>query len=481
MFQLKKILVLFIYLICILTIYSQDSIYYKVGVSGIVSTGSTTPFWIHSNRFGINSMSPFSSTNFAEVGKDFGYNRKYFDYAFKANAVLRFDENSTDIYMHEYYAKIRGLGFLDLAIGAREEHLGCQDSILSSGGFLFSTNSRPMPKITFGIEEYTSIPFTKKYIQVKGALVHGWINDERYVKNPYLHHKYFYIKLGGDFLINIHYGLNHVAQWGGTHPTLGKLSSGFKDYMRIFFGKEGTDENNPNDYNNAQGNHIISKSLQLDIKLRDYKITTYWQNIYEDPPVKYIYKTMNVADGLWGLSVRNDKIPYVKGILLEYLNTTDQSGPYHDKDGIIYGGNDSYFANSIYRSGWTYYSRIIGTPFINPMVKNKNGRYYAYNNRTKVYHLGINGNIYSYNYKFLTSISKSYGTYSIPFSEVMKCTSFLLEVNKICPQWFNIEIACVLAADFGKIPAVDRNVIKAGGNSIGLNISVRKKGNLFRF
>ncbi|NDV47645.1 hypothetical protein D0T49_11365 [Paludibacter sp. 221] len=476
----RKIILLIILFTSVFSISAQDSIYYRVGISGVASTGEVAPFWLYSNRYGIYSSSPFSSVLSAEIGKDFRHSG-WFDYGFKINVQQRFDKYGSGTYLQEYYGKIRAWGFLDLVVGAREENLGCQDSILSSGGLLFSNNSRPMPKITAGIEQYTGIPFTRNYIQIKGAIVHGWLNDPRFVDNAFLHHKYAYVKLGGDLPVNIHYGLNHAVQWGGTHPTLGKLANDMQDFIRIFFGKEGQDEANPNDLNNAQGNHIISKSLQLDVKISDFKISAYWQNIYEDGPVKRMYKSMNVHDGLWGISIRNNKLPYVSGVLYEYLNTTDQSGPYHDKDGMVFGGNDSYFSNSIYQSGWTYFSRTIGTPFITPPAKRENGSYYPYNNRVNVHHVGINGDIFGYRYRFFTSVSKSYGTYSSVFGETMKCTSILLEVNKVFPKLCNIEAACSLAADFGKTPVVERNAVVNGGNSFGLCVSIRKQGNLFRF
>ncbi len=460
---------------------AQDSICYKVETSAVISSGQTAPFWLHSNRYGKYSMSPFSSTTLAEVGKDFRNNGRWYDYGFKASALFRFDPHGANFYLHEYYAKFRGFNFFDIVIGAREEHLGCQDSILSSGGFLFSNNARPMPKITIGIEQYTGIPFTKDYVQIKGALVHGWMNDPRYTLNTWLHHKYLYVKLGGRLPVNFHYGLNHVAQWGGISPRYGKMAYGFDDYLRIFMGKSGTDSNNSNEYNNSQGNHIVSQSMQLDLKISGYTVSAYWQNLHEDPPLKYMYKTMNIADGLWGISIKSDRLPYISGILYEYLNTTDQSGPYHDKDGIIYGGFDSYFSNSIYRSGWTYFSRIIGTPFITPPIKTDAGDYYAYNNRVQVHHAGAHGNIHGFNYKALVSFSKSYGTYTSPFKHPMKCTSILLEIEKTVPQWFGLEFACSLAADFGEMPAVNTNVLQTGGNSFGICLSIRKTGTIFKY
>ena len=181
---------------------------------------------------------------------------------------------------------------------------------------------------------------------------------------------------------------------------------------------------------------------------------------------------MNKADGLWGVTVRNARFPFIKGILYEYLNTTDQSGPYHDKDGLVYGGADNYFNNGIYQNGWTYYSRTIGTPFISSPLYNSNGAVSIQNNRVIVHHIGIEGDVSGYAYKFLTSISNNYGTYSAPLAtDLRKNTSVLLEVKKQFPGLSNIELGCSVGADFGKLY----------GNSVGCLFSIRKIGNLFHY
>ena len=168
---------------------------------------------------------------------------------------------------------------------------------------------------------------------------------------------------------------------------------------------------------------------------------------------------MNLPDGLWGISIRNKHFPFIKGIVYEYLNTTDQSGPYHDKDGIIYGGADNYF-NGEYQTGWSYYSITIGTPFITSPLLNKNGEIYITNNRVQVHHFGIEGDIEGFQYKALSSFSKNYGTYSNPYLEMIQNTSMMLEVNKQFPKLLNINIGCKIGADFGKLY----------GNSVGLQI-----------
>jgi hypothetical protein len=211
--------------------------------------------------------------------------------------------------------------------------------------------------------------------------------------------------------------------------------------------------------------------MRLDIDISDFQLAGYWQDISEDPPVKFITSTMNVPDGLWGISLRNKHFPFIKGILYEYLNTTDQSGPYNDRDGIIYGGTDNYFNHGTYQNGWTYYSRTIGTPFISSPVYNKNGTVSILNNRVQVHHIGLEGDVSGYSYKFLSSFSKNYGTYGNPFPEMIQNTSMMLEINKQFPKLSNIQVGCSVGADFGKLY----------GNYVGCMISIKKTGNLVTY
>jgi len=467
----KIIYALIILVILPFQIYSQnDTLKYDVGIIGVTSSGTNSPFWLQSHGYGKIASAPHSADLNLGISKDFAKSTRLFDYGFKANLLLQTYDNKTNTYFHELYAKAR-FSVFDIIVGSREETLGNQDSTLSCGGFLFSQNARPIPKITIGIEHFTAVPFTKGYVEIKGALVHGWFTDNIYVQHALLHHKYAYIKLGGKLPVHIQYGLDHVAQWSGNVPGLGQQPSGLHDYVDIFFGRSGGKDALVTDQINALGNHIISQSMKLDVDISDFKICGYWQNISEDGPIREIWNTINLPDGLWGVSIRNNNFPLVKGILYEYLNTTDQSGPYHDKDGLIYGGADNYFNNGVYQTGWSYYSRTIGTPFITSPAYNKNGEIYTLNNRVQVHHFGIEGEIEGFQYKALTSISKNYGTYSSPYPEMLKNTSIMFQVNKQFPKLFNIEFGCSVAADFGTL----------FGNSVGCQFSIRKTGNLFHY
>ena len=464
-FKKKLYYSLFLFLFPFVLSAQNDTIKYDVSVLGVASTGAYSPFWINSKQYGKISDDPFSTDIMVGVYKNFSQKSSLFDYGFTANALLQTDNIHTKVYFHELYAKAR-LSVFDLAVGAREEHLGNQDSTLSCGGLLFSQNARPMPKISVGIEHFTAVPFTFGFLEVKGALVHGWFTDNSNAQNAFLHHKYAYFKLGGRLPVHFQYGFDHVAQWGGFIPSLGQQPTSLKDYKIIFFGKSGGSDALVTDQINALGNHIISQSMKLEADVSDFKMSLYWQNVSEDGPIKKMWNSMNRFDGLVGFSVRNNNFPFVKAILYEFLNTQNQSGPFHDQDGIVYGGADSYFSNGVYQSGWSYFSRTIGTPFIFNQLRDKD---LQTNNRVLVQHFGIEGNVSGYQYKAMSSFSKNYGTYYMPL--MINNVSAILEVKKHFPKLSNVELGCSVGVDIGKLY----------GNSFGAMFSVRKTGDLFHY
>ena len=465
-----KITLMMLLLLPVLIFAQNDTIKYDASVSGLVSSGNYAPFWMQSRNYGTISSAPQSANLMLGVSKELTAPKRLFDYGFKANALIRTDNTKkTEAYFHELYAQAR-FWVLDFIVGAREEQFGVQDSSLSCGGFIFSQNARPMPKITAGIEHFVPVPMTNGYVEIKGGLSHGWFTDNTYYQNMYLHHKYVYLKLGGKLPVHLQYGIDHFAQWGGTALGGVQYASSLKDYFIIFFAGHGANDANLSDQINALGNHLGSQNLRLDIDLADFKIGAYWEDFLEEGPVRLIGFTMNTPDGLWGLSIRNNKIPIIKGVLFEYFNSTDQSGPFHDKDGIVYGGTDGFF-QSQYTTGWNYYSRTIGTPLITSAFYNSNGVLQTLNNRVQAFHVGIEGDILKYQYKFLSTFSKNYGTYGNVYPQMHENTSLLLEINKRFPKLSNMEVGCTFGADFGK----------QYGNSVGFQLSLRKRGDLFKY
>lgn len=445
---------------------SQSSIRntsYRLELMGTTSSDGKSAFWLQNNQNGTVAFQPHSAHFSAGLSKQADTENRIFDYGFKVDAQAMVSDK-LHFYFPELYVNAR-LKMFELKAGRSVEVFGNQDSILSSGGLLFSQNALPIPSISAGIPQFTTVPFTFNLIEIKGALIHGYFTDNILAKNMLLHHKYAYLRIGGSLPIKLQYGLHHVAQWGGSVPDFGQQPIGLKNYLRVFFAKEGGDDAVVYDQINVLGNHLASQNLKLELTLPHFQLDAYWQNLSEDGPIRFITYAVNRSDGLWGVALKSNRFPAVKRILYEYVNTTDQSGPYHDKDGIVYGGDDSYFTNGIYQSGWTYFSRTIGTPFITSPIYS--GDFSITNNRVKVHHIGINGEIEKVNYKILLSFTKNYGSYSLPYEQMKTGNMFLVELNRKFPFLSNVETSVSLAVDRGSMY----------GNNTGVMIKIKKVGN----
>lgn len=389
-----------------------DSLEWHIGAKTVISSGKFAPFWFQSNQWDGISCRPYSGTieagierNMALQPADYTFRRgqKLFDYGFGVNLIGQLSDKSRFV-PQEYYATCR-FWLVDFTVGARREtftnEVSGAEKYLGMGGLLWSANAQPIPRITIGISQYRSFPYTKGYLQIKAAMTHGWFIDNTYVRGAMLHHKYAGVRIGGDWHIAVSAEVHHVAQWGGRLPQYGKLGNSWSDFKNIFRGKQGGVPKM--EQINAEGNHIVSQQLALDIQGTGWKIHCYYQQINEDNPVHIFYKTMNRYDGLIGISMNQGIWPYINSVTLEALNTTDQSGPVHDIDGIVFGGADNYFQNGVYRSGWSFYERTIGTPMISsPLYNNSDTdewhRHQTTNNRVFALHGAIGGDIKGVDY-----------------------------------------------------------------------------------
>jgi hypothetical protein len=444
-----------------------DTIQYNVNLSTRMTSGLSSPFWFQNNQFGIVPFEPNSTTLLLRVNKKKSTIEKLFDYSFVASCYANISKNESAIKLHELYLNAH-LWVFNTSVGMHEEIIGNQDADLSSGGLLFSSNSRPMPKIFIGIENFTPILFKNGFVELKGGIAHGWFTDQIYTKDLLLHHKYGYLRFGGNKSpFHLQYGVDHVAQWGGVSPVYGKQPTSFDDFINVFFARSGSSTSSIYDQINVGGNHIISQSTKAEINIKNFVVSAYWQHLMEDKPIRFIWNTVNISDGLWGITIQNHKIPFIQKIIYEYLNTTDQSGPYHDYDGVVYGGSDNYFNNYLYQNGWTHYGRTIGTPFITSPIYNKNHEISILNNRVQVHHIGMEGEYKGYRYKGISSFTKNYGTYSdYPLEKMLSSTNMLFEISKHFEKFYQIDAGISVALDAGK----------AYGNNVGLRFKISKYG-----
>lgn len=157
-------------------------------------------------------------------------------------------------------------------------------------------------------------------------------------------------------------------------------------------------------------------------------------------------------------------------MFFEYLNTTYQSGPIHDlTDSIKLTGNDNYFNNGVYRSGWTYEGMTLGTPLITSPIFNEDGSDGTKNNRVQALHLGLGGKLGKLNYRSFFTYSINKGTYSHPIDPSENQFSWYFE-TKFPSIWQGIDMHVMLAADIGQMY----------GNNLGVNLLFRRTFKPFR-
>ena len=449
-----------------------DSLYYTAEVLGVASSGSYAPFWLQSNHHGNISAAPYSGNISAGIYKPATQAQRWYDYDFAIQLTGRVQSSiptsfapyakTLTGYFNQLYAHLR-LYFIDITAGIKPIVYESIDPQLSSGSMIFSGNSQPLPRITIGIDNYVPFPGLYGYMELKGGITHAWMPDNVYIQGCNLHHKFVGFRFGGDLPVNISYEFHHAAEWGGISPVFGDVGSDFQSFLNVFTAQSGGTM--ANDQMNAQGNHVGSQQLALTAKGKGWNVTAYWQNFFEDN-FAFLGLGQNLPDGIWGISVQQTRWPWIEGLTYEYVNTTDQSGPWHDRDGLCYGANDKYYQNSVFRNGWNYFYRSMGTPFITSPFYNTDGTTYTLNSRARVHHLGIRGDIHDFKYRALCSYVRNFGNDNTSKQLLSINWAMLLEVTKHVEQAWGLDFALSIGADFGS----------QFGNQIGILFSIRKHG-----
>ena len=420
----------------------KDNVLYIGQFSVLSSSGEAAPSLLHNNTNGNISALPHSGNLSLGVIKPATRPNRWFDYdgaivltgRLQSAQQTSFNDPKAEMtgYFRELYAHVR-LYIVDITAGIHPISYDVGDPELSGGSLLLSNNTHPIPRITIGIDNWTPIPGLFGYAELKGGITHGWLNDNNpHVSKTMFHHKFIGGRIGGKLPVNISYEFHHAAQWGGYSDIFGDLDNSLNAFFRVFGAKSGG--TTTNEIKNAIGNHLISQILCLTAKGRQWHVDAYWQSINEDGPIRIIGTTMNAIDGRWGIHAEQSKWPYISGLTLEFLQTTDQSGPFHDRDGMVYGGKDSYYCNSIYTQGWTYFGRCLGSPFCSQE-----------NNRVIAWWTAVKGDIFGFRYRIIGSFVRNYGTYYNPAKSTGN--SFLVEVKKRVPKAWDLEFGLSLAYD----------------------------------
>jgi len=378
---------------------------YRFRLSTAAGTAGSLPFWLHTNQYGVLDAS--SANTIVEFSVQTPFNaQKKFSYSYGVDALGRVSDDSSVLF-NGMFLKLR-YSWLQLNAGRFKERLGIDGGELSSGPFMWSGNSRPMYKVSIFTNEYVDVPFTDGFLALKGYFGHGWFGNNRFVRDAYLHQKSAYAKVGGRWRVNVFAGLLHNVMWGGYSDSTGDLPSGLRDFWSVFVGEGAATSAPDGEAYNRLGNHLGVWELGGTVDLESFDILLHKTTPFED---KSGLKGRSPEDGLYGLRIqKKEREGLIDGFLWEFLYTKSQSGPDAPDDSTGSGvGRDNYFNNYMYRDGWTYDGRILGTPLFSfDPLRSANA---IFNNRVVAHHFGIKGSVFSTRYILFYTYSRNYGTY----------------------------------------------------------------------
>ena len=216
--------------------------------------------------------------------------------------------------------------------------------------------------------------------------------------NLWYNYKRCYFRTNPEKNFHVTVGMQAAAMFGGSTYTYrnGTLNAtehrGFnlKDALQMFLPIEGGE-----DY--YKGSHLGSWDFKAVYRFRDgERLSAYFEWPWEDG--SGIGK-MNGWDGLWGIQFDFAHKGIVTKAVVEYLDFTNQSGPFHfdpddNPDSPLAGhaeGADSYYNNDYY-GGYTNYGMSIGTPYLLAPIYNHNGMLEYLHNRARGFHAAVEGN-----------------------------------------------------------------------------------------
>ena len=350
-------------------------------------------------------------------------------------------------YLQQCYVNLQWKDFF-LEAGAREQAPVVRDPLLSSGAFAKGHNAKPVPQVHVGTNGFWTVPYTKGWLQVNADFGYGKLTDSDYREKQFYregsdnlhyatgvlyHQKHLYFRTNPEKSIFVTAGIEHVAMFGGTNyntetgdMVVKKKSTSLKDFLKVIIpvGDSNYFEDNAlEDW--VFGNHLGSMTVQLGWNInQDHQLQAYVDDIFEDGSGM---RKGNGWDGLYGIQYKNkaEGRQYVRGAVIEYLQTTNQSGPLHwDSNDYseplrsqmpdLVTGNDNYYNHGFY-GPYDHYGMAQGNALLTSPIYNKNGYADFRDNRVKAWHAGVNGEITDrLSYLVKASYREGWGTYVYP-------------------------------------------------------------------
>jgi hypothetical protein len=465
---------------------------YNTEFSTNVGSGEFAPFWLVTNLEGIPNIQPNSAFLRAGIFQQSDTAKRVsFNYGFD---VVKSTRSTSELIAQQIYAGIR---YHNVAfnIGSKTHTDGLQNLLLSScgGGTLWSENARPLPEVELEIPDFITVFPKMPWLKAKAAFSYGWLVDNGYQLqsqfiqngvtsvNGFLHRKSAAIQLKGKSRWSFTAAGEIDVEFGGNQITYadGKVVSDFhnaadlKHFLMVLIPFKGDKSASTADQEWFYGNYVGNWQGRLSYNMGNSgQLHAYLDNYFEDSSG---FWKLNGFDGLWGLEYDAVGKKLISGIVLEYYQSTNQSGPimfrpadYDYKTNLKYWtyGSDNYYNHGFY-IGWSNYGRGMGSPLVTSPIYNQDGNLTFEDNRVRAYHLGLMGYLADeWSDRILATYREGFGTMDTPFINPQYGFSGMLEVNYSPRKMKGFTASVAAAIDHGTLT----------GNNAGFNFTLKQRG-----
>ena len=469
----------------------DDSFALRVAAEGAFGSGDYTPYYLTANRQGI--LSTQAGTGYMRAAATWNRDLRHGHLTTVADVQVQADDYSS-FYLQQLAVDL-SWRYVYLTAGAWELDPMLRHRELSSGATVWSGNARPIPQVQIGTNGFIDIPGTRRWLQAYFDISYGRYTDDGYLgsrhetymqywadrgidkigtPNSFVtdrlwhHHKQIYFRTDPARAWYVTAGLDHAVQFGGrtqNNPSTDYTDIAYKvrlkDFFKVLKPTSGDDSDNIGDQNFAYGNHIGNLNLMLTRQGAWGDVSFYLENLFEDG--SGIAKR-NGWDGLWGFEWSRAEEAWIDGLVVEYLQTTDQSGPIHwapsDFNQDIQTklpnearGADDYYNNYFY-CGYAHHGQAIGSPMLKSPAYNADGYLRFSDSRVRAWHIGLAGHTrpgrrHQMGYKLLASYRNAYGTPFLPANHIQHAFNFLFEYfYEPSDHW---DLSVTYAADRGSL------------------------------
>lgn len=387
--------------------------------------------------------------------------------------------------VQQLWAAVKWRGVV-LNLGAMERMSALLNNGLSSGDMVESGNARPVPQARIGFIDFQNIPFTHGWVQIQGEVAFGKMTDSDWWLNHYNRFNYHitegqwynyqrcYFRTKPSERFSVTLGMQAATNFGGTMKRYSagelmyerKFDVNAETFWKVFFPTGGGEEF-------YVGHHLGSWDFMARYRFGGSagRLKAYFQWPWEDGSG---IGRRNGWDGLWGLEWSSNAPGWITGVVAEYLDLTNQSGPQHYAPGDLPGtsittestGADDYYNNQMYNA-YANYGVGMGSPMVMSPLYNLDG-YPAYiGNRMRGFHIGAEGLIAEgLQWRLRGGYRKAWGSGRVILREPLHTTAVAADFRWNVRQVPGLRLNAAVAFDCGTMP----------GNSFGVMIGVTYSG-----